>query len=295
MQQATIPSFISNRVTDGKYFILSTQQSCESDFEINCAGVETCAEGYSIDRKEFEYHAIEFIASGKCEVTMNGKTTELSAGSFFVYGPETEHRIEAIGDERLVKYFVDFSGTDAVQRLNEFDLTVGSKFYVGNRRWVQGIFEQLLECSELGRDDGHRLAQQLVKLLFVRLSTDRQGLVSVQPYSNITFNRCWDYISKNFLEVHTMQEITTACSVDGAYLTRLFRRFAQETPYQLLTRLKINYAAELLLSETISVKELGRLVGYQDPYHFSRVFKRVIGLAPKSYVAFIQRGQEHTA
>ena len=292
MISATIPSFISNRVTDGKYFVSSPNQADSSEISIKCAGKESCGQAYSIDRKTFEYHAIELIVSGKCQVTMKGQTYELSAGSFFMYGPETPHSIEAVGDEPLVKYFVDVAGESVDDLFEANELAPGDLFYLNNRRWVQSIFEQLLECAELDRVSGHRLAQQLFKLLLVRLAADRQQLKTSQAYSNETFARCWDFIHNHFLEVHTMKEITSACNIDGTYLTRLFRRFAQETPYQLLTRLKISYSTDLLLSANLTVKDLGQRVGYQDPYHFSRVFKRVIGLAPTSYVEYIQRGHE---
>ena len=58
------------------------------DLSIICAGKETCSEAYHIDRRKFEFFAIEFVASGSCELTLNGKKNELPAGSFFIYGPK---------------------------------------------------------------------------------------------------------------------------------------------------------------------------------------------------------------
>ena len=42
-------------------------------------------------------------------------------------------------------------------------------------------------------------------------------------------------------------------------------------------------ACELLRNENLSVKEVAALLGYSDPYYFSRLFKSVIGVAPRSY------------
>ena len=85
-------------------------------------------------------------------------------------------------------------------------------------------------------------------------------------------------------------EVSAACSVNGVYVSRLFKRYTKETPYQMLTRLKVTYAANLILRENLSVKQVGAQVGFDDPYHFSRVFKRVNGLSPKRYATFIKRG-----
>ena len=285
-----VPEFISNKVIDGRYYILDPDAPAKQDLSIICAGKETCSEAYHIDRRKFEFFAIEFVASGSCELTLNGKKNELPAGSFFIYGPNSPHKIRRIGDAPLVKYFVDFAGQEALSHMKEFDLREGSQFYAGNRRWIQDIFEQLLECAELDRAEARRLGEQLLKLLFVRLSTDRQPVGSVQPHSNETFSRCFQYITENFLKINTINEVSAACSVNGVYVSRLFKRYSKESPYQMLTRLKVTYAANLILRENLSVKQVGAQVGFDDPYHFSRVFKRVNGLSPKRYATFIKRG-----
>ena len=285
-----VPEFISNKVIDGRYYILDPDAPAKRDLSIICAGKETCSEAYRIDRRKFEFFAIEFVASGACELILNGKKNELRAGSFFIYGPNSPHKIRRIGDDPLVKYFVDFAGQEALSRMEEFQLGEGSQFYAGNRRWIQDIFEQLLECSEIDRTEARRLGEQLLKLLFVRLSTDRQPVGAPQPHSNETFSRCFQYIAENFLTINTIDEVSAACSVNGVYVSRLFKRYTKETPYQMLTRLKVNYAADLILRENLSVKQVGAAVGYEDPFHFSRVFKRVNGLSPKRYASFIKRG-----
>jgi AraC-like DNA-binding protein len=60
------------------------------------------------------------------------------------------------------------------------------------------------------------------------------------------------------------------------YASRPFQRFAEETPLQLLTRLKIGGAADLLTNRNLLIKQVGEEVGFPDPYHFSRTFKRVM-------------------
>jgi AraC-like DNA-binding protein len=44
-------------------------------------------------------------------------------------------------------------------------------------------------------------------------------------------------------------------------------------------------AAETLVLERKSVKETALALGYQDPHHFSRVFKAHFGLSPTQFVA----------
>jgi AraC-like DNA-binding protein len=47
--------------------------------------------------------------------------------------------------------------------------------------------------------------------------------------------------------------------------------------------MKMNHAAELITRANFSVKAAAVEVGFEDPYHFSRVFKRVHGVAPSLF------------
>lgn len=73
------------------------------------------------------------------------------------------------------------------------------------------------------------------------------------------------------------------CHVDAAYLCRLFRRYGHQSPYQYVLRLKMNAAAELLQKPDALVKQTAKQIGFSDPFHFSRAFKSVFGLAPDAF------------
>ena len=68
--------------------------------------------------------------------------------------------------------------------------------------------------------------------------------------------------------------------MDVAYLCRLFQRYDHQSPYQLLLRLKMNFAAEWLQQPGALVKQVAERAGFTDPFHFSREFKSVFGVAP---------------
>ena len=52
------------------------------------------------------------------------------------------------------------------------------------------------------------------------------------------------------------------------------------TPLQYITMIKIEKAKELLLYSNESVIQVGMAIGYDNPAHFSRLFKKEIGVAP---------------
>ena len=98
-----------------------------------------------------------------------------------------------------------------------------------------------------------------------------------------TYQRCRQHIATHFESLQSLEEIAAQCHVDRAYLCRLFRRYDNQTPYRFLLRLKMNLAAEKLLNPGVLVKQVAAELGFEDPFHFSRAFKNVIGLSPEAF------------
>jgi len=64
---------------------------------------------------------------------------------------------------------------------------------------------------------------------------------------------------------------------------RIFREVTGATPRDYLERQRMERAARLLLNGSEPVKAVADLVGYDDPYHFSRAFRRHYGTSPRAW------------
>ena len=74
------------------------------------------------------------------------------------------------------------------------------------------------------------------------------------------------------------------------YLCRLFREEMHTTPGRFLTDLRLQRAADLLLSdgERIAVSEIARQCGFRDPLYFSRMFKKRYQASPSRYAVMLR-------
>jgi len=78
-------------------------------------------------------------------------------------------------------------------------------------------------------------------------------------------------------------EAARACGISNSYLGRLFRRFDNQTPRDFMVRSRMSFAVSLLVDGKLLVKEVAALAGYDDQYHFSRVFKTIYGHSPEVF------------
>jgi AraC family L-rhamnose operon transcriptional activator RhaR len=82
-----------------------------------------------------------------------------------------------------------------------------------------------------------------------------------------------------------IHDLAAECGLSPEYLIRLFNIATGMTPYSYINRSRAERAAALLLRSTMSVGEIGRQVGWSEPCHFSRRFKRHFGIAATAYRA----------
>jgi AraC-like DNA-binding protein len=80
----------------------------------------------------------------------------------------------------------------------------------------------------------------------------------------------------------TLEELARQANLSPPHFTALCRRQTGMPPLGLLIRLRLQRAMDLLQRGNHNVAEAARAVGYEDPFYFSRLFKKHIGVTPSS-------------
>jgi AraC-like DNA-binding protein len=80
----------------------------------------------------------------------------------------------------------------------------------------------------------------------------------------------------------TLEELARECHLSVPHFTALCRRQTGMPPLALLIRLRLQRATDLLQRGNHNVAEAARAVGYDDPFYFSRLFHKHMGMAPSS-------------
>ena len=282
MPENALPNFISQRVLRGRYLFLDLDPPTTTELTVTCAGWEECAPGYEIKRDGFRYLALEYIAGGSWELETRGKKWKVGPGTVFTYGPTTSYSLKALSGGGFSKYFVDFAGHSAASLISKTGLKGAKPGCIVHRRWLHDLLEQLIETAQLSPGARSKLSKMLAPLILERVRVDLRTGPNFS-HAQLSYEQVRQYLIDHYLKIKSLSDAAHACGVSSAYLSRLFHRFATESPNQFLVRLKMNHAAELIVRSSISVKEAAQSVGYDDPYHFSRVFKRVHGVAPSFF------------
>lgn len=83
----------------------------------------------------------------------------------------------------------------------------------------------------------------------------------------------------------TLEELCGHCALTTSSLTRRCREFFAQPPLKAFMSYKIHYVKQKMIDEPdLKLKELSDLFGFENQFHFSRVFKHYAGLPPSSFL-----------
>ncbi|MBD3921743.1 response regulator [Paenibacillus sp. PR3] len=92
------------------------------------------------------------------------------------------------------------------------------------------------------------------------------------------------FIKANYTQELLLEDIARQFNINASHLSKIFLKYTGEPPSKYIMSLRINDAKHLLsLHNEFSVKEVGEVVGYPDPFYFSRIFKQCTGMTPTDY------------
>ncbi|MBA2481805.1 MAG: helix-turn-helix transcriptional regulator [Planctomycetes bacterium] len=91
------------------------------------------------------------------------------------------------------------------------------------------------------------------------------------------------WIDAHIADRLTLTGLARVAKLTPTHFSAAFHKQTGVSPMQYLRRRRVEAARALLASGDRTVEEVARAVGYPDPFHFSRVFRALVKIAPRDY------------
>lgn len=105
---------------------------------------------------------------------------------------------------------------------------------------------------------------------FTFKSREKKALVE-----NIT-----SYLSKNYVNDISLETLSKNMYLSSVYISKIFKDIMGDSPINYLIRIRLSKAKELLEESNLPIKTVAKMVGYSDPYYFSKLYKKYYGISP---------------
>lgn len=92
-----------------------------------------------------------------------------------------------------------------------------------------------------------------------------------------------EFVNENYCSITKVSEISDACFISGSHLYRLFAEYLGVSPTAYLNSLRVQEAAERLMTTDKPIGVIASELGFHSEYYFRKVFRQVTGVLPSQY------------
>lgn len=158
------------------------------------------------------------------------------------------------------------------------------EYFLFNNQSLASATNNIMRIAMDDNSQKDIMADFALKELLIRLmQTQARSMVEkniVKNKSRIGF--VVDYIKKNLHQKLSIDSIAKMAYVSKSNFFKMFKDELGTSPNEFILQERINRAKELLANQN-SIKETAYQTGFSDANYFTRVFKQLVGVTPKSY------------
>lgn len=247
------------------------------------AGFQKCPPHYGWGPGVRDHYLLHYVVSGKGSYETGGRTFVLGAGDAFLAGPDVPIYYRADGETPWEYYWVGFAGPSAGLLLAQTAFTRHTPVVsvAGGERLRQALLD-VYKARGSDYPSAIRMAGYLQAALGLLMESGlHRGGETLADYAR-QGALC---IQQNYSRAIGVEEVARQAGVSRSCLYRAFQAELGCSPSEYLTRYRIQRARQLLRHSALPVGAVAASVGFEDPFYFSRAFRRETGVSPTAYRA----------
>lgn len=229
-------------------------------------------------------HILIYCADGFGWANIHSRKMKVKQGEYFIIPRDTKHQYGADTSHPWSIYWVHFKGesTDALESVIKNDKD-GYLKAVSHSDSRLALFNNIYHTLETG--------YSIDNLVYVNLML--WSLVSSFCYSQLyhapekkiagPVENVIEYMQQNAHRQVTLHELAGLVHVSASHFSALFKKKTGYPPLEYFIHLKIQKACQYLEFTDMHVKELCYLIGFNDPFYFSRLFSKYMAMSPLEY------------
>ncbi len=224
-----------------------------------------------------EHDNLVFVLDGEITYYIDGEPTTAGGGyALYMKKGMYRRRDESDGVARYYSALIDGGDTRDTDNIS----TVFQFSGVSGIMWCLSMIDRSVLSPTDEQEIGSRRIVLLTALLLNLCVEASLGTVG-SPYVEAAIAYIRENYNKSKLRI---SDIANYVHLNPSYLSTVFRRKTGTTIGDFITKYRLDIARDEL-SRGSTVRETGELVGFTDPYNFSKWFRKNAGMPPSEYRA----------
>lgn len=258
-------------------------------------------EVFNKDKINTKYHCHDFmelsyVISGTGTYKINNEYFKVKTGDLLPFNPNVYHREYVAQGEELhelhigIKDFrLDYLPKDYLMKENFLGLINLLKEKDNFFNCCKEIIEEQRKC-EPGYD---LILKTLAMKLMVIILRETGDFKSIETHKSCTFESSEknnivrtiiSFMNENYMDDISLDKISRNMYLSPVYISKIFKEETGDSPINYLIKIRLEKASYMLQDDNgMSIKKISKMVGYEDAYYFSKLFKKYYGNSPLKF------------
>ncbi len=246
---------------------------------------------------DHDFTELTYLLSGKGKYLVEGTVYDVEAGDVIICNPGVKHQNIVVNPkEPTVEFFAGFTDFHFKNMPpNSITLKDGGCVLHTTAEMKQDIlrhcYEMLAENEGCQVGKYFMLKAHLIQILLLIIRDISEAQDNHQKGCNFeSYNKSYavkkiiNYLNENYENKISLDQIAHNMYLSPVYISKIFKEETGESPINYLIKIRLEKARDILLnSDGGSIKSIANSVGYEDVYHFSKLFKKYYGISPLYY------------
>lgn len=251
-----------------------------------------------IPTPETNYHChndfveLSFITSGSVDYLIEGEKYTLKKGQVLVSNPGVYHRELFDSNTTCRELHIGVTNLNLYSNSKKDYIDVGDKNVLTFVKYKDDIIKTCLEIVDEQKDYNSSSPFMLKALVMKLLILLHREINEESPNSDsheFSFKSrekkelvegITKYLNENYVQDISLYTLSKNMYLSPVYISKIFKEVMGDSPINYLIQIRLSKSKELLESSELSIKTIAKMVGYDDPYYFSKLYKKYYGISP---------------
>lgn len=223
-----------------------------------------------------------YCVDGKGWIDIDGTQHEILPNSFYIIPQKVPHHYASSVKVPWSIYWLHFTGSQAQLLFNSYtQITNTNGHYIAYDENRVAQFNYLTDVLE------NDMSSTMAEAVYIKTLSLLGSFIYVEPNTpdgdTDSIAESVTLMKQNLKTNFQISEFAARANYSVSRYTELFRKRTGYAPIQYFIQLKIHKACQYLCFTKMNIKQICNELGFDDPYYFSRIFKKHIGHSPLSY------------
>ena len=230
-------------------------------------------------------HILIYCVEGNGWIELDNKKTNICPSQLIIIPAGTPHKYGSSENDPWTIYWFHFSGEISgnivnliIEKTRKYQPNIG---FSENRI---KLFEEMYTNLERGYIMDNLLHVNMTFYHFLS-STIYEEKFNFKG-SNTEKDRIdllIEYVQNNLGVALKLEDLALHTNLSISQFSTVFKSRTGYSPIEYVNHLKVQKACQQLLLTEYTVKQIAYNIGIEDPYYFSRMFSKLMGVSPNSY------------